>query len=495
MISPFFWRTFPEARNKDIKDPQFEDKLVTSLIRHGAIVDSRVFAQGPTPGALIALIRTILRDHHHHCHHLCATMAFLSAARSYNYEALRLFLDTGFDPNQVYLWQDSQTHEAAFTILESAISLLGVSNGPRSFGVKEVTKMVHFLLDLARPSQDQPVPTERLQSVLAAILSFRKIRGMLAAYGIQYHPQDDLAVQKCEILEENGLDLAAVLPSVDFGRSLTTRTRYMPGQVVEKKESRSARAADRYNFYLKRGGRVTSDVLYGLMYELCDEHVILGAIEVFAAYEFDHPRQLPAFLLQVAARQCSLKIVERFVQLGVDINAKPSSIEGFTALQQACLADWSSGRLNKIKFLIEQGADVNAVSSGSTVLGLACRYEPSHDIVKYLLEEGAAVDGCEQGEFNPLLAAIEYCDGRVVWLLLEHGARVKDIPGGSPFRTPLQLAVDLGKLDITKMLLNKGAISQESECEEAIQRAKEQGHGGIARLIQEHVAEHGYGIC
>ena len=490
---PLFWRILREGSYKDIKDPQFEDQLVTSLIRHGAIIDSRVFAHGPNTGALIALIRAILRDHRHHCHHLYATIAFLSAAWNYNYEALRLFLNSGFDPNQVYLWQDSRTHEAGFTILGSAISVLDVSKGPRSFGVKEVTKMVHFLLDLARPSQDQPVPTERLQSVLAAILSFRNTRWMLDANCTLFCAQDDLTVQKCGILEENGLDLALVLPSVDFGPSLTHHISIIP-YISEKWESISARAEDKYNFFLKRGGRVTSDVLIGLMYAFCDEHVILGAIEIFAANEFDHPRQLPAMLLQAAAG-CSLEIVEKVVQLGVDVNAKPSSIQRCTALQQACMADWSSERLNMVKFLVEQGADVNAVCSGSTVLGLACRYEASHDIVEYLLEEGAAVDGCEQGVFPPLLEAIGHGNARVVWLLLEHGARVKDIPGGSPFRSPLHLAVDFRRSDITKMLLNKGAISQESEYEEAIQRAKERGHGGIARLIQEHVAEHGYGIC
>ena len=126
-----------------------------------------------------------------------------------------------------------------------------------------------------------------------------------------------------------------------------------------------------------------------------------------------------------------------------------------------------SMQLEAVQVLLEHNADVNSRNHyGGTPLLEACeqhRDSQSHgkvaDIVRRLLEHGADpnirsdddLTALHRASFNGLLKAAQ--------LLLSYGAKVdeKDKNG----RTPFQLAASEGHDEITKLLLEHGAVPQE----------------------------------
>ena len=111
---------------------------------------------------------------------------------------------------------------------------------------------------------------------------------------------------------------------------------------------------------------------------------------------------------------------------------------------------WAATEPEKVRLLVERGADVNLKSKmGRTAVWLAAANDGSFGTVKYLLDHGAVLDGSE------LLAAASANDMATVRLLLEKGAdvNVKD-PNGS---TPLIYAAANGNTRLIEVLLAKGA--------------------------------------
>ncbi len=88
----------------------------------------------------------------------------------------------------------------------------------------------------------------------------------------------------------------------------------------------------------------------------------------------------------------------------------------------------SSGKLDVVKFLIEKkGADFIAVAlTGITPLSLAAYYS-KWDVVKYLIEQGAEVNAADKYGRTVLHRAASYGQLDVVKFLIEQGANINSL--------------------------------------------------------------------
>jgi hypothetical protein len=117
------------------------------------------------------------------------------------------------------------------------------------------------------------------------------------------------------------------------------------------------------------------------------------------------------------------------------------------------------GDIPRIKTLLEQGADINAGKHGHTWTPLfsAIRFSnetSSFATVKFLIDNGANVNIIASSS-NPLNLAANYGTPAVINLLLDKGANIND---NSYFgQTPLSMASLQGKFDNAKTLIDRGA--------------------------------------
>ncbi|XP_026158924.1 ankyrin-2 [Mastacembelus armatus] len=193
--------------------------------------------------------------------------------------------------------------------------------------------------------------------------------------------------------------------------------------------------------------------------------------------------------LHLAAKEGHKDLVEELLERGAPVDS--STKKGNTALHIASLA----GQRDVVQLLVKRGADVNAQSqNGFTPLYMAAQ-ENHLEVVRYLLEnEGNQSIATEDG-FTPLAIALQQGHNSVVSLLLEHDTKGKvrlpalhiaarkddtksaalllqndhnaDVQskmmvnrttenGKSGF-TPLHIAAHYGNVNVSTLLLNRGA--------------------------------------
>ncbi|KAJ7017942.1 ankyrin repeat-containing domain protein [Mycena alexandri] len=149
--------------------------------------------------------------------------------------------------------------------------------------------------------------------------------------------------------------------------------------------------------------------------------------------------------LQAAAKEGHDSVVRLLIEKGADINA---SGEGGTALQAAA----RHGRYAIVQLLVSKGADLN-VQGGMALQTAALARHSS--IIKWLLEQGVNINACG-GEYGTALQAA-VCGGSdsLVRILLARGANVNVV--GGKYGTALQAAASCGTLEMVELLLDKGA--------------------------------------
>ncbi|XP_014860553.1 PREDICTED: ankyrin-2-like isoform X6 [Poecilia mexicana] len=190
--------------------------------------------------------------------------------------------------------------------------------------------------------------------------------------------------------------------------------------------------------------------------------------------------------LHLAAKEGHKDLVEELLQRGASVDS--STKKGNTALHIASLA----GQKEVVRLLVNRGADVNAQSqNGFTPLYMAAQ-ENHLEVVRYLLEnEGNQSIATEDG-FTPLAIALQQGHNSVVSLLLEHdtkgkvrlpalhiAARKDDTKSAALLLqndhnadvqskmmvnrttesgfTPLHIAAHYGNVNVSTLLLNRGA--------------------------------------
>jgi ankyrin repeat protein len=150
-----------------------------------------------------------------------------------------------------------------------------------------------------------------------------------------------------------------------------------------------------------------------------------------------------------------------------------------TALTKACEKD----HLATASLLLDRGAEANAKDqNGETPLMKACA-RGYMETAGLLLDRGAEVNAKDRFGHTPLIKAAKAGHLHVVRFLLEKGAdiNVKNESG----ETPLMAAAGLGEFDIVELLLNKGAqlSAKDGESRTALEHAAGGNHRRVVDFL------------
>ena len=188
--------------------------------------------------------------------------------------------------------------------------------------------------------------------------------------------------------------------------------------------------------------------------------------------------------LHDAVRRGDLDEVHNLVQAGADVN---ESVEFDGELVTPIIEAAKLEKFDIVGYLAEQGADLNAGESETTVLGLVCKWG-KYDLAKYLVDKGADVSEDIEGGKCLLHLTIEKGSlERVKWLigngveidnealsvaawsghlnivkyLIEQGSALNETSPRTYFNTPLTAALGRQNYDIVKCLVEHGANLKE----------------------------------
>ena len=157
--------------------------------------------------------------------------------------------------------------------------------------------------------------------------------------------------------------------------------------------------------------------------------------------------------LHASAQFGKLNIMKFLVNNGAKLDAK--DIDGHTPLMMAA----KNGYIKIVKFLTEKGADVNLKAKNSeTPLHFNTKYFNSDiGIVKFLVENKAAdVNAKDNEHYTPLHFAVMNGKLDIVKFLINNGADVNVKTEGDGF-SPLSLAASRANIEIVKLLIKSKA--------------------------------------
>jgi len=110
--------------------------------------------------------------------------------------------------------------------------------------------------------------------------------------------------------------------------------------------------------------------------------------------------------------------------------------------------------IDKVKFLVERGADLNVIDGyGHTPLMIASGYGKM-SIVQYLVEQGADIHKKNAKDYTALLLSSKYGHFSIVRFLVENGANLQD--KNYKGDNALHLCMRYGNLDIIKYFIENG---------------------------------------
>ena len=148
------------------------------------------------------------------------------------------------------------------------------------------------------------------------------------------------------------------------------------------------------------------------------------------------------------------RVVHRTAEITSPDRTPPDRTPDDTALTAAV----RRGDLDKVRALVDGGANVNESTNDGTPLTLAARGGRA-DIVNLLLGNGADADQATRGDGTPLTNAVLAGDRNMVTDLLKRGA---DANRATSDGTPLILAARAGRADLVKLLIDNGADASQA---------------------------------
>jgi len=188
--------------------------------------------------------------------------------------------------------------------------------------------------------------------------------------------------------------------------------------------------------------------------------------------------------LQVATIALQPKAVEFLASNGADVHATESKI-GWTVLHNEVL----QGHVATARFLIEQGADVNALDNGRRAPIIWAAGGGQLPAVELLLDSGANVKTRTAAGWTPLHVAAAIAYGEMMELMLRRGAQVdaRDENG----ETPLHYSADKGHAAGAELLIRHGASvnARDNAGRTPLSYAGAKGRTRVVELLERHGAE------
>ncbi|CAK8698608.1 transient receptor potential cation channel subfamily A member 1-like isoform X2 [Clavelina lepadiformis] len=144
-----------------------------------------------------------------------------------------------------------------------------------------------------------------------------------------------------------------------------------------------------------------------------------------------------------------------------------------------------------VKFLMKEGADINARNSSLvTPLLLACQHN-AHIIVKHLLQSGANIEMKDSDFMTPLLIASRYGHLETITYLLEYNADITETDKDD--RTCLMWAAEENRSDALTILLRRNKMrlmieERDKYNNTALHLASVKGHTDTVKLLLNHRA-------
>jgi ankyrin repeat protein len=148
----------------------------------------------------------------------------------------------------------------------------------------------------------------------------------------------------------------------------------------------------------------------------------------------------------------SLKIIQKLVELGSDVNAR-CILTGTLPIHHAVIFN----RFDILKFLVRKGANINTLDhiSRKTPLHYACE-NGNVEMVKYLCEMGAALNPSDMDGFTPIHVASENGNIKCIKVLISQGMDL-NVESKVTGETPLHIACKRKEEDFIINLLFLGA--------------------------------------
>jgi bla regulator protein blaR1 len=146
------------------------------------------------------------------------------------------------------------------------------------------------------------------------------------------------------------------------------------------------------------------------------------------------------------------------------IAAAGPNVQGASRQERTGRASWrdralveaaDAGRLQEVRELLDEGANVNAMVDGDGSPLIAAAREGHLELVTLLLDRGADVNLAVTGDGAPLIMAAREGHLAIVLLLLDRGADVDQIVPGD--ENALMQASGEGHLEVVKLLVARGA--------------------------------------
>ncbi len=242
------------------------------------------------------------------------------------------------------------------------------------------------------------------------------------------------------------------------------------------------------------------DLDLALMSAVANGHLELAKYLVQAGASLDAIDDSNNTLLILAAYAGHFRVVKWLIEQGADVNAL--NVDSFSALigaasgghmkvfkllfatkkysdeevNQALLTAAKNDQLEVVKYLIENGININFTQTEYTPLMLAS-ISGHLEMVEWLVEHGADVNVLNQDRISALKAAVLENQLEVAKFLVKKGGKldIADSEGNTPFMT----AVDYGHLKMVKWFVKK--LRAKGEMSTALEQPN--NHGVTALLM------------
>ncbi len=199
--------------------------------------------------------------------------------------------------------------------------------------------------------------------------------------------------------------------------------------------------------FVKKWSSAISNDRDDLLAQMLDAHIESG-LDPVKLLSIDAPNGKSA--LMVASKQGDLNLVRRMVGAGASINELTQT--GGTPFMFAVLGD----QIHIAKWLHAQGANIDSQGSNGWSAATIAGAKGQTAMLRWLIEAGADINAVDVYRFTPLMRAVDNQHQQAVSTLLSLGGAKVNVQDESD-NSALHFAVANGHSEVIAMLLQHGA--------------------------------------